>query len=113
MNPNQLPNPQEALARQRAALIVAVQSGQITASEAAQQLGISRKTYYQWEKRALAALVEAMRDRPGGRPATPTDPAQETLHHQTQQLQEQVQVLEQTLAIRQQLAELERTKKKP
>ena len=55
MNPNQLPNPQEALARQRAALIVAVQSGQITASEAAQQLGISRKTYYQWEKRALAA----------------------------------------------------------
>jgi DNA-binding XRE family transcriptional regulator len=111
MNPNQLPNPQEALARQRAALIVAVQSGQITASEAAQQLGISRKTYYQWEKRALAALVEAMRDRPGGRPATPTNPAQKTLHQQTQQLQEQIQVLEQTLAIRQQLAELERTKK--
>jgi len=111
MNPNQLPNPQEALARQRAALIVAVQSGQITASEAAQQLGISRKTYYQWEKRALAALLAAMRDRAGGRPATPTDPAQETLHQQTQQLQEQVQVLEQTLAIRQQLAELERPKK--
>ena len=42
-----------------------------------------------------------------------TDPAQETLHQQTQQLQEQVQVLEQTLAIRRQLAELERTKKKP
>jgi transposase len=111
MNPTPALEAQEQLARRRAALIVQVQSGVITASEAAQQLGISRKTYYQWEKRALAALVEAMRDRPGGRPATPTDPAQETLHQQTQQLQEQVQVLEQTLAIRQQLAELERTKK--
>ena len=109
----QIPSPSEMLARRRAALIVQVQCGQITATEAATQLGVSRKTYYEWEKRALAALVEAMRNRPGGRPATPTDPAQETLHQQTQQLQEQVQVLEQTLAIRQQLAELERTKKKP
>ena len=72
---------------------------------------INRLSLHQWEKRALAALVGAMRDRAGGRPATPTDPAQETLHQQTQQLQEQVQVLEQTLAIRQQLAELERPKK--
>ena len=88
-----------------------VQSGVITAKEAARQLGISRKTYYEWERRALQALVEALRDRPGGRPSTPTEPEQEALQQQAQQLAEQRQALEQTLAIRQQLAEWERTKK--
>jgi len=102
---------QEQLARRRAALIVQVQSGVITATEAAQQLGISRKTYYQWEKRALQAMVEALRDRSVGRPATPTHPEQEALQQQKQELAEQQRVLEQTLAIRQQLAELSCTKK--
>jgi transposase len=111
MNPKRLLNPQEAQAWQRAALIVQVQCGLITAKEAAQQLGISRKTYYQWEKRALTALVAAVRDRTGGRPATPRDPAKETLEQQTQQLQGQVRGLEQALAIRQRIAELERLKK--
>ena len=90
-----------------------VQSGVITATEAAEQLGISRKTYYQWEKRALQALVEALRDRPGGRPATPTDPEQEAVQQQKQELAEQQRVLEQTLVIRQQLTELAHSKKNP
>jgi transposase len=107
----QIPSVQEMQARRRAALIVQVQCGQITATEAASQLGVSRKTYYEWEKKALQALVSSQQDRPGGRPATPRDPAKETLHQQTQQLQEQTRVLEQTLAIRQQLAELNRSKK--
>jgi len=99
------------LARRRAALIVRVQCGQITATEAAAQLGVSRKTYYEWEKRALAAMVSALQDRPGGRPVTPPEALPQTLPPQTRELQERVQVLEQTLAIRQQLAELERSKK--
>ena len=106
------PIEQEAqLARRRAALIVQVQCGQITVTEAAEQLGVSRKTYYEWEKRALNAMVEALQDRPGGRPASPPATIPETLPQQARALQEQVQVLEQTLAIRQQLAELERSKK--
>jgi hypothetical protein len=52
-----------------------------------------------------------LRDRPGGRPATPTEPERETLEQQTRELAEQRQVLEQTLAIRQQLADWERSKK--
>jgi transposase len=100
-------------ARRRAALIVQVQCGQITAKEAAAQLGVSRKTYYQWEKRALQALVGSQMERLGGRPATPRDAEKEQLQQQTTQLQDQLQVLEQTQAIRQQLAELERSKKKP
>jgi transposase len=104
-------SPQEMQAQRRAALIVQVQCGQITATEAAAQLGVSRKTYYEWEKRALAALVASQQERPGGRPAAPRDPAKETLQQQTQELQEQARVLEQTLAIRQQLADLARSKK--
>jgi transposase len=41
------------LARKRAAVIFAVRSGRITAEEGAKQLGVSRKTYYEWERRAL------------------------------------------------------------
>ena len=37
---------QQALARQRAQLIMQVQNGLLSAQEAARQLGISRKTYY-------------------------------------------------------------------
>ena len=74
---------------------------------------MSRKTYYEWEKRALNALVMALQDRPGGRPPMPCDPEKATLQEQKQALQEQLQVLEQTLAIRQQLAEMQRSKKSP
>jgi transposase len=108
----QVPSESEMVARRRAALIVQVQCGQITATEAAAQLGVSRKTYYEWEKRALQALVGSQMDRAGGRPANPRDPEKVTLQEQKQDLQEQIQVLEQTLAIRQQIAELQRSKKK-
>ena len=43
---------QQALARQRAQLIMQVQNGLLSAQEAARQLRISRKTYYKWERRA-------------------------------------------------------------
>ena len=109
----QIPSPQELQARKRAALIVQVQCGQITVTEAAAQLGVSRKTYYEWENRALQALVASQQDRPAGRPATPQDAEKERLQQQTQELQDQAQVLEQTLSIREQVAELYRSKKKP
>ena len=38
-------------ARERANVILQVQAGLITATEAAQKLGVSRKTYYEWERR--------------------------------------------------------------
>ncbi len=50
-----------AKAKQRAELIFLVRSGKITATEAAQTLGISRQQYYQWERRALSALLSAWR----------------------------------------------------
>ena len=102
---------QQALARQRAQLIMQVRSGVLSAQEAARQLGISRKTYYQWERRALAAMVEALGNRPPGRPARPLDPEKEALQRQTEELQAKLQVLEQTEQIRQRLEQSD--KKKP
>ena len=101
---------QQALARQRAQLIMQVRSGVLTAQEAARQLGISRKTYYQWERRALAAMVEALGHRPPGRPPRPIDPEKEALKRQTQELQAKLQVLEQTEQIRQRLEQPDKKK---
>ena len=54
-----------------------MQAGQLTATAAAQQLGLSRKSYYQWEKRALAALLESQEEQPPGRPLKEADPEKE------------------------------------
>ena len=96
---------QQALARQRAQLIMQVRSGVVTAEAASRQLGVSRKTYYKWERRALAAMVEALGNRDQGRPPRPSDPEKEALRRQTQELQARLEVLEQTARLRQVLAE--------
>jgi len=101
---------QEALARQRAQLIMQVRSGVLSAQEAARQLGISRKTYYKWERRALAAMVEALGNREQGRPPLPIDPEKEALKRQAQELQAKLEVLEQTERIRQRLEESDKKK---
>lgn len=101
---------QQALARQRAQLIMQVRSGLLSAQKAARQLGISRKTYYKWERRALAAMVEALGNREQGRPPRPTDPEKEALQRQTEELQAKLQVLEQTARIRQALEQPDKKK---
>jgi hypothetical protein len=90
-----------AKARQRAELIFKVRSGQMTATAAAQTLGISRQQYYQWEQRALQALLSALADQPTGRPKTPTDPEKEQLQRRVQQLEQQVQQQAQKEQLRQ------------
>jgi predicted site-specific integrase-resolvase len=72
----------------------------MTATAAAQTLGISRQQYYQWEQRALSALLSALEDQPTGRPKTPTDPAKEALQRRVQQLEQQVQQQEQKEQLR-------------
>jgi len=101
---------QEALARRRAQLIMQVRSGVLSAQEAARQLGISRKTYYKWERRALAAMVEALGNREAGRPPRPIDPEKEALQRQTQELQAKLEVSEQTEQIRQRLEQSDKKK---
>ena len=98
----------QALARQRAQLIMQVRSEVLTAEAAARQLGVSRKTYYKWERRALAAMVTALGNRDQGRPARPSDPEKAALRRQTQELQAKLTVLEQTERLRQLLAQPEK-----
>ena len=95
------------MARQRAILILQVRAGQLRASQAARQLHISRQRYYQWEKRALRALLQALEDQPRGRPRNRQNPQQQQLQRQVQQLQKQVQLFEEKERLRQLLKTLE------
>ena len=71
-------------ARQRAELIFQVRSGQMTASQAAKTLGISRQAYYQ-----------------SGRPKSPIDPEKQKLNDRVKQLEQQVLQYEQRDQLRQ------------
>ncbi|MBS1117310.1 MAG: hypothetical protein H6Q87_1694 [candidate division NC10 bacterium] len=102
------PTDPQALARQRAQLIMQVRSGILTAEAAARQLQISRKTYYKWERRALTAMVEALGNRDQGRPPQPRDPEKAALRRQMTELQAKLAVLEQTEQLRQLLAQPEK-----
>jgi len=77
-----------------------VQSGLLTATEAARQLGVSRKTYYKRENRALSGLMAAVQDRESGRPGTIVDEEKDAQKRRIEDLEKEVLVLQQTLRIR-------------
>lgn len=89
-----------ALARKRAAVIFAVQSGQITVEEGARRLGVSRKTYYEWENRALQAMTGALEDKAPGRPGTPKDEEKERLQEEIAKLRNELFVAKKTVEVR-------------
>jgi transposase len=97
-------------ARQRAEVIFKVRAGQLTATAAAQTLGISRQQYYQWENRALEALLQALEDQPTGRPKGQTDPEKQTLQRRVEQLEQQVQDYEQKEKLHQLVNEWEESR---
>jgi hypothetical protein len=88
------------LARKRAAVIFSVRSGQITAEEGARQLGVSRKTYYEWENRALEAMTGALENGNAGRPAIERDEEKEQLQGQIAELQSKLFVAEKVVEVR-------------
>jgi transposase InsO family protein/transposase len=77
-------------ARQRLEVILKVRSGQMTASEGATLLGVSRKTYYEWETRALEAMLQALEDGQPGRPPNPVDPERESLRKKVSELEQEL-----------------------
>lgn len=87
-------------ARRRAAIVFKVRSGQITAEEGARLLGVSRKTYYEWENRALQAMTEAMEEKPAGRPAPTVDAEKEELRAQVQALEQELTLAKKTVEVR-------------
>lgn len=83
----------------RAEVILKVQARQMTATDAAKELGVSRKTYYEWENRALAGLMDAVADREGGRPSNPVRVEVEALRKEQERLLLENELLELRLGI--------------
>ena len=63
----------ELNAHRRAEIIFKVRSGEMSVTAAASELGVSRKTYYQWEEKAFTSMVAALQDGEPGRPALPPE----------------------------------------
>ena len=53
-------------ARKRAELIMKVRCSLMSSSEAAAEMGVSRKTYYKWERKGLVGLLASVHG-PAGR----------------------------------------------
>ena len=91
----------EGMARQWVEKIIQVQSGLLTASEAAKQLGASRKTYHKHQKALLRTMLSTLTERRNGRPPKEQDEEKNALSRQVADLQRQVCTLESRLKIRQ------------
>ena len=91
---------QEKKARQRADIIMKVRSGIMTATEGAAALGVSRKTYYKWENRALGAMLDGLENRDTGRPELLESSQDEVaLKKKLKELQKQNELLEQKMVL--------------
>jgi transposase len=95
------------LARERALVILQVRSGAITAKEGAKLLGVSRKTYYEWEEKSLKAMALALENHPAGRPPVPVDQEKETLRERIRELEKKLDQAEKTIEVKKLLAPYE------
>jgi transposase len=95
------------LARERALVILQVRSGALTAKEGAKLLGVSRKTYYEWEEKSLRAMALALENHPAGRPRAPLDEEKETLRKWIQELEKKLDLAEKTIEVKELLGAYE------
>jgi len=101
MKPEKKKDEQSQAARQRAEIIMKVRCGLLTATQAAQLLQVSRKTYYKWEQRGLSALLEGVQDQEGGRPETPAEQIrQAAFDKERADLKQQNELLEKQLKLK-------------
>jgi transposase len=90
----------ESAEREELLMIMRVEVGQMTASEAARQMGVSRKTFYQRAQRGLEGMAAALAPRLAGRPGKARDTEKETLLTQMEQLQREKLELQRLLRVR-------------
>ena len=67
----------ESEAHRRAECILKVRSGLMSVTAAASELGVSRKTYYQWEAKAFDFMLKGLCENEPGRPALPSESEKE------------------------------------
>lgn len=94
-------------ARERALVILQVRSGVLTAKEGAKLLGVSRKTYYEWEEKSLKAMAQALENHAAGRPPAPIDQEKETLREQIRELEKKLDLAEKTIEVKELLGAYE------
>ena len=80
--------------------ILQVRSGRMTVQEAAEAIGVSRKTYYEREKKALAAMAAALVDGDAGRPENMSDPEKDALKKEIARLKQELSVARESLHVR-------------
>jgi transposase len=97
------------MARLRAEVIMKVRCGLMTARQAAEQLGVSRKTYYKWEERGLSALLSSLEDQPGGRPSQPVDVEKQSLEQELAQVRRENAVLQHKMELKDVMSDLKLT----
>ena len=95
------------LARERALVILQVRSGALTAKEGAKRLGVSRKTYYEWEEKSLKAMALALENQPAGRPPIAVDEEKERLQERIRELEKKLDLAEKTIEVKELLADLD------
>ena len=98
---------EQELARERAMVILQVHGGAITATEGAKLLGVSRKTYYEWEEKSLKAMALVLENRSPGRPPAPVDPEKEALRERIQELEKKLDLAEKTIEVKELLGAYE------
>lgn len=105
-----IPSAMESLgpkALERAKVILQVQGEKLNATEGAEALGVSRKTYYKWEHRALRGMMEALRDEESGRPSEPADAEKEALKAELAQVKQELALAKQSQYVREVLQRYE------
>ena len=90
---------EQELTRNRASIILQVRSGSLTVRAAAKRWGISRKTYYKWENRALRAMAMALKNRSSGRPPVSLDVEKE-LREKVGDLERRLYLTQKTIEVR-------------
>ena len=93
-------------------VIMQVRSGQLTVRGAARILGVSRKTYYQWEQRGLEGMLAQLEDQPPGRPQKQSDPEKEALEKRLRQAEAKLEEARQVKELREILDTLPPTRAK-
>jgi transposase len=93
-------------ARLRAEMIMKVRCGLISARQAAERLGVSRKTYYKWEQRGLSAMLDGITDQSPGRPVKAVDEDRQGLEKELADARRQIELLNHKLALKDVMIEL-------
>jgi hypothetical protein len=86
-------------AKQRAAIVLAVLSGDCGLGEASRRLGISVTRYYALERHALEGLVQALEDRAERRHTAAINRQQVRLEHEVLRLQALVRATQRAVAL--------------